>query len=468
MLGIERERTPGFKLLLTIGAAFLLSIPLFSIYLLAYDRQSQMSEATQSITAGWGGPQTVSGPVLVIPYRDTTTETLVENGGTVSKSSQVVRELTLAPETTQQTTDIQPQVRKRSIYQAVVYDARMLGRARFALPTDLARTGINVEKMDLSRAELRFGLSDPRGLGANPKVIVNHVPLRLQPGGGSGGGAGFFAWMDAGSLPAKPMDVDFLFSFRGNASLALAPRAGATQWQVRSSWPSPSFGGDFLPSARTVGAEGFSGTYRIGNLALGRSLVSTAAAGAPSVTASAEDVATGHDAAQTAQISLVQPVDLYSQVNRAVKYGFLFIGFTFLALLMFDVIGGIRVSGVEYLLMGAALVLFFVLLLAFAEVIGFAPAYLLASAGIAGLNTAYSAAVLGSWRRAGLIGGLLIGLYSVLYILLSLEAYALLIGSLLLFAALAGVMFATRRIDWGGGKEPAPATWLEHGRQPVR
>jgi inner membrane protein len=107
--------------------------------------------------------------------------------------------------------------------------------------------------------------------------------------------------------------------------------------------------------------------------------------------------------------------------------------------------------------MGAALVLFFVLLLAFAEVIGFTPAYLIASAAIAGLNTAYSAAVLGSWGRAGFIGGLLIGLYAILYILLSLEAFSLLIGSLLLFAALAGVMYATRRIDWGARLQPAAA-----------
>ena len=160
---------------------------------------------------------------------------------------------------------------------------------------------------------------------------------------------------------------------------------------------------------------------------------------------------------QTAQISLIQPVDLYSRVDRSAKYGFLFIGFTFLALLMFDVIGGVRVSAVEYLLMGAALVLFFVLLLAFAEVIGFTPAYILAAAAIAGLNTAYAAAVLKSWRRAAFIGGLLVGLYAVLYILLSLEAFSLLIGSLLLFAALAGVMYATRRIDWGGRREEATA-----------
>ena len=129
---------------------------------------------------------------------------------------------------------------------------------------------------------------------------------------------------------------------------------------------------------------------------------------------------------------------------------------------MFDVVGGVRVSAVEYLLMGAALVLFFVLLLAFAEVIGFAAAYVVASAAIAELNTAYSAAVLGSWRRAAYIGALLIALYAVLYILLSLEAFSLLIGSFLLFGALAGVMYVTRRIDWGGRRKDPEA-----GRDPV-
>jgi inner membrane protein len=361
-------------------------------------------------------------------------------------------------------TDVSPKVRKRSIYEAVVYDAKISGKARFAFPPDLARSGVEPGQMNLSRAELRFGLSDPRGLGGNPQVNVAGKPLRLQPGAGSGGGRGFFAWVDATALPAQPLGVDFAYDFRGNGSLALAPQAGDTRWTVHSSWPSPSFTGDFLPEHPPVTDKGFDATYRIGNLALGRSLVSTGDAGAaatPLVPVAATPYRAASDAdgrAQTAQIDLIQPVDLYSQVNRAVKYGFLFIGFTFLALLMFDVIGGVHVSAVEYLLLGAALILFFVLLLAFAEVIGFTAAYILASVAIAGLNTAYSAAVLGSWRRAGFIGGLLVGLYAVLYILLSLEAFSLLIGSLLLFAALAGVMYATRRIDWGARKDTAAAS----------
>jgi len=463
MDGLRIDRTPALKLAFAIAVGLMLTIPLFSVWLLVYDRQTQSQEATRSITEGWGGPQAINGPVLVIPYRATATETVVQNGQSVTRSSQVMRELTLAPETIALSTDVRPEVRKRSIYEAVVYDAQTSGKAHFAFPPDLSRTGVQPAQMDLNRAELRFGLSDPRGLGANPRVAASGKPLRLQPGGGSNGGRGFFAWLDASMIAAQPIDVDFAYDFRGNASLSLAPQAGETRWTVRSSWPSPSFGGDFLPTSRTVSDKGFDASYRVGNLALGRSLVSTgdvgAATTAPTPSRDATPVATPDETGrlQTAQISLIQPVDLYSQVNRATKYGFLFIGFTFLALLMFDVIGGVRVSAVEYLLMGAALVLFFVLLLAFAEVIGFTPAYILASAAIAGLNTAYSAAVLGSWRRAAFIGGLLIGLYAVLYILLSLEAYSLLIGSLLLFAALAGVMYATRRIDWGAKREASPA-----------
>jgi inner membrane protein len=452
MEGYRNTRTPGFKLVLAIVVGFVLTIPLFSIYLLSYDRESQSREAAASITAGWGGSQTMSGPVLVIPYRATTTETVVQNGQSVTRTNQVTRELTLAPEAVAVSTDVGPQVRKRSIYEAVVYDARVRGKARFAFPADLARTGVDPASMDLTRAELRFGLSDPRGLGANPQVQAGGQALRLQPGGGSNGGRGFFAWIDATQLTGKPLVVDFTYGFRGNASLSLAPDAGDTRWSVRSSWPNPSFGGDFLPGARKVSDEGFAGNYQIGNLALGRSLVSTSDTAATAPAQTPADASAG-DGAQTAQIDLIQPVDLYSEVNRAIKYGFLFIGFTFLALLMFDVIGDVAVSAVEYLLMGVALVLFFVLLLAFAEVIGFTPAYILAAGGIAGLNTAYSAAVLASWRRAAFIGGLLIGLYAVLYILLSLEAFSLLIGSLLLFGALAGVMYATRRIDWGEKKQ---------------
>ena len=458
----RRERTPGGKLLLAILVGFLLSIPLFSIYLLNYDRQSQSQTAQSSIAEGWGGPQTIAGPVLVIPYQAQTTETVEEGGKQVTKSRLVWRELTLAPEVANIDSTLKPERRKRSIYEAVVYEAAIKGNARFALPSDLARFGVAANTLALDRAELRFGLSDTRGLfGQPPQVSIGGKPLELQTGNGlpATNGAGFYAWVDATPLLTAPIATEFNYNFRGNGWLTLSPRAGDTTWTVKSSWPNPSFQGGFLPTTRTVKADGFSATYRVGNLALGQSLVSTQEA-APVERAQPVDrsVTAGMEVgAYDARVDLIQPVDLYDQVERATKYGFLFIGFTFVALLMFDIIGGVRVSAVEYLLVGAGLVLFFVLLLAFAEVIGFTWAYLVASAGIIGLITAYSAAVLKSWKRAGYIGGLLTALYAVLYILLSLEAYSLLIGSLMLFAALATVMYATRNLDWGGRRGEAEA-----------
>ncbi|MEA3036969.1 MAG: inner membrane protein [Sphingomonadales bacterium] len=452
-------RAPSVKLALAILIAALLSIPLFSVWLMVYDRQQQSVEAMASIATGWGGPQTIAGPLLVIPYRTNVTETVNENGKQVTHSREVWQELTLSPETVDLATDVRPERRKRSIYEVVVYDAAVRGKAHFVMPADLARSGVAPTDVAFDRAELRFGISDPRGLAPNPRILAAGKPLRLQPGGGiaATGGGGFFAWLDAASLSAAPIDVDFAYGVRGNGSLSLAPQAGETRWRLRSAWASPSFQGGFLPASRSVSSAGFDATYRIGNLALGQSLVATG----PATNASDRAAVRSDDAGKPdtasgpleAGVSLIQPVDLYSQVDRAAKYGFLFIGFTFLAFLLFDLIGGVPVSAVEYLLVGAALILFFALLLAFAEVIGFTPAYLVASAAIIGLETAYSAAVLGSWRRAAFIFGLLTALYGVLYILLSLEAFSLLIGSLLLFAALAAVMYLTRNLNWGA-REP--------------
>jgi inner membrane protein len=456
---VSPGRSPGRKLLFAILVGVLLSIPLFTVWLLIYDRQSQSETARASITEGWGGPQTFAGPMLVIPFQDTTTETVTEAGREVAKSRTVWRELFVAPTTVTLDSTVNPQRRQRSIYDAVVYDTVVKGEASFALPVDLPRYGVTLDRLVFDRAEIRFGLSDARGVAANNKVSVNGTPVVLQPGNGLAvtNRSGFFAWFDGAALRQGPVKANFSFGFRGNANITMAPKAGETIWTVRSSWPSPSFTGGFLPSQRTVSDKGFTATYRISNLALGVSLVSTEDAARTSDGQnfiSSRIVVTPAGDFQ-ARVDLVQPVDLYDQVSRAAKYGFLFIGFTFLAFLMFDVIGGVAVSTVEYLLVGAALVLFFVLLLAFAEVIGFTAAYLVASGAIIGLITAYSAAVLRSWRRAAYVGGLLTALYAVLYVLLSLEAYSLLIGALMLFVALAFVMYVTRRLDWSGRRTTA-------------
>jgi inner membrane protein len=455
------DRSPGVKLLLVGLVAVLLALPLLMVYALVRDREGQSQQAQASITAGWGGQQVVSGPVLVIPYlRD---ETVTEGSGNaaVTRTRQVRGELFLSPASQTVRTAIEPEMRSYSIYRSVIFRAALSGTARFQLPAELAVEGVRRDALLLDEADLRFGVSDPRGLQQDARVTADRAAVALQPGKGlaSSGGAGFhgkLAWDGA------PLDVAWSYGLRGSYGIALVPRGGETRWQVTSPWPHPSFGGSFLPDVREVGDKGFSATYGVTNLALGQALTTTTDPGPPNAFLPPEmaepamtDRTGAGGPAMAASIALTDPVDLYSRVDRSVKYGFLFIGFTFLAFFMFDVVGGARVATAEYLLTGAGLVLFFVLLLAFAEIIGFTWAYLVASTAVIGLLTAYSAAVLKSRRRAGFIGALLIGLYVTIYTLLSLEALSLVIGSVLLFLALAGVMYATRNVDWSSVGRPA-------------
>ncbi len=450
-----KERSAGVKLVIAAAIATALMIPLLMVYGLVWDRQQQAETAQSAIGQGWGGSQTISPPVLVIPYRSAENETTQENGRDVTRSVTRVRELFLSPVRNQTTVQLKPERRRKAIYESVVYEAAITGEARFALPADLARYGVARDTLQLDRAEVRLGVSDARGLVAGNRLDVNGRATELQPGKGTlaTGNSGTFAfinWTDG-----TPLVAQYQLGVRGLGDFRLVARGVSTQFDVASSWPNPSFSGDFLPTRRTVADNGFTARYAISNLALGQAQVLTSDIGPPRANSADTDAfmreagdAANSGNAKAITISLIEPVDLYSQVNRAIKYGFLFVGFTFVAFLMFDIIGGARVAAAEYLLAGMALVLFFVMLLAFAELIGFLLAYALAAGAIVGLLSAYSAAVLKSWQRARFLAALLIGLYALLYTLLNLEAYSLLIGSVLMFAALAGVMYLTRNIDW--------------------
>ncbi|SFS01519.1 inner membrane protein [Sphingomonas jatrophae] len=440
-----RPRTPSWKFGMVVLLGLLLTLPLFSVYLLVYDRESQSQTARGSIVAGWGEPQTLGGPFLAIPFTRVVETQATENGREVRRQERREEQLIIAPAMLDMEVALAPQLRRRSIYQAVIYDAQVRARGRFVLP-DLAALNIDPASVRLGETELKLGISSAKGLaGSQPRVVVDGRRLPLIPGSGLSqtAGSGFSGRL--GAAPGGTVDFDIGFSVRGHDSISLLPVAQDTRWRVRSSWPHPSFLGGFLPERRQVGAEGFSADWRIGNLALNRPTVSIGEQGA-----SETDKIT---------VGLIDPVDLYDEVTRATKYGFLFIGFTFVALLMFDLLAGVSVPGPAYLLVGAGLVLFFVLLLALAEVIGFTPAYLLASLAIVALVGSYATAILRSRRRGALVAAMLAGLYAVLFALLSLEAYSLLIGALLLFAALAGVMYVTRNLDWRAvgvrGGEPA-------------
>ncbi|HYE40713.1 MAG TPA: cell envelope integrity protein CreD, partial [Ramlibacter sp.] len=300
------------------------------------------------------------------------------------------------------------------------------------------------------------GLSDPRGLGANPRVTAAGQPVRLQPGGGSSGGRGFFAWLDATRLTSQPLLVEFEFGFRGNAAISLAPQAGDTRWTVRSSWPHPSFGGEFLAVRREISERGFDAQWAVS------SLVSSARAqllqGLQPRRDGPMERGQGLD---SFDVSLVEPLNVYTLTSRAVKYGLLFVALVLMAAFMFELFARLRLHPVQYGLVGLSITFFFLLLLALSEKIAFGLAYAAAAGASTLLLTIYFAAVLRGWKRGLGLGAYVGVLYAALYGLLSSEDNALLLGALLLFGLLGLLMLGTRRVDWyalaGRPQEPAAA-----------
>jgi len=450
---MSRERSPGMKFVIICVIGAMLIVPLAMVYLLVWDRQNQARVAQNSVMAAWAGAQVVAGPSLVVPYTKSNEIKESTDGKITTRIVETRQHLYISPSLQNLSTTLDPEIRTRgSIHRSVVYEAAIKGTARFDLPQELERLDIKPEQLLLNEAFVQLPISDPRGLQTDAQLSHGGETLDLRPGLGAGqegtGVHAFLDWSEGG-----PVQLAFQYGLRGSTAFSMVPNGEESIFKVGSSWPHPSFTGGFLPgdADKSVGPDGFSATWSISNLALGQSLVSTAATPLPYAQQGGFDdyFSVGAQSEQPiATIRLIEPVDLYQQVERSLKYGFLFIGFTFMAFLMFDIVGGARVASAEYMLTGAGLILFFVMLLAFSEMIGFGLAYLVASGAIIGLLASYSAAVLGGWRRASFIAGLLTSLYGVLYVLLNLEEWSLVIGSLMLFAALAGVMFATRKVDW--------------------
>lgn len=219
--------------------------------------------------------------------------------------------------------------------------------------------------------------------------------------------------------------------------MRFAPFGRQTRVDLRGDWPHPSFQGAWLPASREVHDGGFEARWQVPSL--GRNFPQRWT-GAGRFDQASRDARFGVD--------WITPVDPYRMAERSSKYAILFLTLTFLSLWLFEVRVGLRVHPIQYLLVGAALCLFFLLELALAEHLGFGPAYVLAASLVVALLAAYAGAVLRSPGRGALLGGGVTVLYAYLYVLLSQEGYALLAGSLMLTAVLAVVMAVTRRIDW--------------------
>ena len=425
------RRSITVKLFVIATLVGLLLIPSFMIGVLVEDRQDTRDAAIREISQTWGEPQQIVGPILTVPYRRYHLDTAGR------RTTFMIAHAQFLPEELSIACDVGPEVRYRGIYQAVLYSAEAAITGTFARPA-FERMNVRPEDVIWSEASVTMGISDMSGVRDRVMLVWDGVTHAFEPGTRESSLVESGVSVSPGAAAFDTTRKSYAFSIRmsvnGSQRISFVPIGRVTSAEVRSTWDNPSFDGAFLPIERAVSANGFNARWRI--LDLNRNF--------PQVIQD-EEIELSH---WSFGASLLLPVDSYHQTTRSVKYAVLFIVLTFLAFFLIEVMQGMRVHAIQYLLVGSALVVFYLLLLALSEYIAFSTSYLIASSATVLLTVLYVASVFRRATFAAVIGTVLVALYAYLYVLLQLQDYSLLLGSVGLFVILAAVMYLTRRIDW--------------------
>jgi inner membrane protein len=441
---INAIRTSKLLRVLLIGfLVMLLQIPIFMIEGQIGDRTKTRQQAVEDVTGKWGMEQSVMGPVLVVPYMVRWTE---EDSKGVKNVRTMVQSANFLPEDLRIDGKLESEVRYRGIFSVPVYRLILHFKGNF-LPPDFKDWGVEASDILWNRSEVWVRISDARAIQNQAALAWGGADLPFAPGLGDFGGQGSGIHVPLKEhLTGQGSEFSFDLQLNGSIGAFFAPLGRQTTVSLSSNWEDPSFQGNWLPTERTVRDDGFEAKWVIPSL--GRNYPQKWRSDSP-VQEEMEKSKFG--------VNLYTAVDIYRMSERSVKYESLFLLLTFLSIWLFEVLARRQVHSLQYLLVGAAMCLFYLLLLSMSEHIGFLRAYAIASLAVVGLVTAYCAAVLKGVGPALTIGGILTGLYGYLYILLNNEDYALLIGSVGLFLTLAAVMYLTRKIDWsatGGTGSP--------------
>ncbi len=430
------------ELIILGGLAGVLMIGLVMIGSLVSERSERAASVRSEIASSWGQRQTIGGPVLIIPYRVRTTDA---NG----KPQVAVYRAYFLPDRLRTTGRLHPEKRQRGIFETVLYRADLRVDGTFAHP-DFARWNILNEDVLWNEAVLTVGISDLRGIRGHAAMKWDGRDVAF-----AGGSADAKLWSTgltaAVTLPMERVagaSHPFAFDLRlnGSENLSFLPLGGETIVELTSKWSDPSFGGAYLPEARSVTPGGFSARWSISSLA--RSYPQAWRAAGDQSANALESIGPS-----AFGVGLISPVGHYQKTERSMKYGALFIILTFLTFFLYELLSPVTLHPVQYFLVGGALCLFYLLLLSISEQAPFAVAYAIGSAATVTLISCYAAALLRSWLRVLGLAGVLSLLYGYLYVLLQLEDWALLMGSIGLFLILALVMYATRRVDWGSAHQ---------------
>ena len=429
----------SIKIILIGALILLLLIPLAMIRGLITERQYTAYEAGNEVQEKWSSAQQVVGPFISIPYYEKREDITYENGESKRKIVTVANNLHILPESLEITGNIETEKLNRGLYEIVVYKTPLELKGKFILPRDFSND-IAAGNLFTGHASLNIGLSDLRGISRQPEVKWGNETLPLNPGLPANSilpsGISVPLPLNRYLQPGDTVDFSIKIHLKGSQSLKFAPFGKITNIKINSNCNTPSFCGAFLPENREVTDTGFTADWQI--LHLNRNYPQTFSGNR---TLTSEELA-------VFGTELLLPVQQYQQSMRSVKYASLIIILTFVVSFFVEVMQKKHIHPFQYLLIGSALCLFYTLLIAISEHLGFTPAYLISALMTIILITLYLIGILKIRKTAFTIGGLLALLYTYIFVLIRMETYALLSGSLGLFVILAVIMYYSQKINW--------------------
>ena len=446
-------RTPGVKFVVIGILTLLLLVPTLLVWALVEERAQRATEVSARISAGWGGPQVVNGPYLAVPVTVTRSQTV--NG--VVTTGQATEWVLLMPEELKVVAKLATEARKLSIYSLPVYNAKLHFSGRFG--ADLVQSlGIVDGVPELDRAFLVMSIADITGIRSNADIKIDGGAAQpFQPGmkGMRALRAGYteydasqtYAQEDTGinrpvtrALVEKGFAFEMDLSLNGSTKFSIAPAGQTTAFAASANWPDPGFEGLFLPETKTITEAGFEANWTVPYLARGIDKA-----------VNSYVLPLGNN---LMSVNLVEQVKFYQLVSRTLKYSIGFMSLVFFAVFIIEIKGGRMVHWVQYVLTGLALIIFYILLLALAEHLGFVIAYGIAATATTLLIASYVGSVTAS-VGSGVSLAIVLGVtYGVMYLILREDEYALLAGAIISFVTIGATMYFTRNVDWSGSRQP--------------
>jgi len=445
---IEQQTQPqGFmgwlKESVTVKLAFIsflilvLLIPSSMIGGLITERAGRQDEMEQDVSDKWSASQLIQGPVLVIPYKSQHKEKDANGKETVKE---VIENIYVLPTALNIKATVNTELLHRGMFETVVYNTRVNVSGDFKPEYD--KLSIAPQQLLLDRAKLTFSISDLKGLKTNPVIKSGSQQLTAEPVFNEKGlfDKGLQAGINLTGTKDKAVPFDFDLDLKGSQELSFLHTGKTTDVTVSGNWATPSFDGRYLPDYRKVDEKGFTAKWRM--LYFNRPFAQQWAAGDTVL----NKMVNHPDAIFGVKLKL--PVDQYQKTMRTSKYAILIILLTFISLFLTELISKQKVHVFNYILIGAAMIIYYILLLSFSEQLGYNIAYLIASSATIILISVFIASLLKNKKAAALFAGILVLFYAFIFVIIQLEDLSLLIGSIALFIIVSALMYFSRKINW--------------------